>query len=466
MLQRRPVALTAQFASIFRRGGRAGGKATRNAWSVQPVSAVAAVRRRLRPYARTGLLALLTCLIAWVTFAPPYTTRYDGPPIRSDGVGYHVWTRAILNGELSFCEWRGAIENFVSRTDAGRKFCQNKYPPGLALVRLPIMGFLVERHPANLRAITPREHQASLILGGLYLWLQAALMLLTAAQLRLRAFRTSLAVLLTLFGTAIFHWGTYDSTFTHAYTSFFCELLLFLALREHALQKPMPSLLIALAAFCLVAIRNTNVLMLAELTLAYVLWRPLPGVKLLRSRILPVVLGAGAFISWQLAYNYLASGSLAASSYGEEGFIWDRPMQWSVMFSYERGLFTYFPLFGVAVVSGLCVPSARKATWLLLALIGTYVGLYGFWHSWMLGDGMGHRGFVDFAPVVALVLCLAWQRMHGWALAVSVLAAVLSTAVTLQIMLGYWDTSFPTIGATRNHYWTQLRKLPSEFRTH
>jgi hypothetical protein len=104
------------------------------------------------------------------------------------------------------------------------------------------------------------------------------------------------------------------------------------------------------------------------------------------------------------------------------------------------------------------VRQARKATWLLLALVATYVGLYGFWHSWMLGDGMGHRGFVDFAPLVALVLCLAWQRMHGWAFAASVLAAVLSTGLTLQIMRGYWDTSYPTIGATRQDYWAQLHK--------
>jgi len=426
--------------------------------SVAPM--LRAVRRRLRRYARTGPLLLLTGLIAWVTVAPPYTTRYDGPPIRSDGVGYHVWTRAILNGELSFCEWRGAIENFVSRarSDRANTLCQNKYPPGLALVRLPVMALLVDRHPADPQEITPLEHRASLVVGALYLWALCAMLFRTCAQLQLRAYRSSLAVLCVVFGTALFHWGTYDSTFTHAYSAFFCELLVFFAVREHARQLPMPFVVPLIAAFCLVAIRNTNVLLLVELTAAYALWRPLPGVPLLRARILPVVLGAGLFIGWQLAYNYRANGSFSASSYGEEGFLWTRPMQWSVMFSYERGLFTYFPIFGVAIASGLYVRAARKATALLLALVATYVILYGFWHSWMLGDGMGHRGFVDFAPLVALVLCLAWQRMHGWALALSVVAALLATALTLQIMLGYWDTSFPTIGATRDHYWTQLSK--------
>jgi hypothetical protein len=417
----------------------------------------------LRHWARLRLrslpLAALMALIAWVTFATPYTTRYDGPPIRSDGVGYHAWTRALLTGDLSFCAWRGAIENFVSSYDKQRKFCQNKYPPGLALLRLPVMAFLIDTS-AKPHRIGPAEHRASLVLGGAFLCLQCWLLFRVAALLQLRFWRSAAAITLSVIGTGLLHYGTYDSAFTHAYSAFFCALLVYLAVREHATARPMSGGLLALSAFFMLALRMTNIFLLVIVTLAYVVWRPHKDARTLWRNLASVALGAGAAIGMQLAYNYLANGSLGANSYGEEGFVWDRPMQPSVLFSYERGLFTYFPLFGVAILSGCYVRGARRLCWLLVSLVAAYTLLYGFWHSWMLGDGMGHRGFVELGPIVAVLLCCAWQRLHGKQLVAAVCAGTLATAVTLQIMLGYWDTSFPTLGATREDYWHQLGKLP------
>ena len=414
----------------------------------------AALKLRLLPF------PALLVLIAWVTFATPYTTHYDGPPIRSDGVGYHAWTRALLSGDYSFCQWRGAIENFVSSYDKQRKFCQNKYPPGLALLRLPVMAFLVDS-TGDSRRIGASEHLASLVIGGAFLGLQCWLLFRVAALLRLRFWRSAAAITLTLVGTGLLHYATYDSAFTHAYSAFFCSVLVYLGVREYATARPMPVALLALAAFFILALRMTNVFLLAIITLAYVVWRPLKDARALWRSLASVTFGAALAIGLQLAYNYLANGTLSPNSYGEEGFVWDRPMQRSVLFSYERGLFTYFPLFGVAILSGCYVRATRKLSLLLVGVVAAYTALYGFWHSWMLGDGMGHRGFVELGPIVAVVLCCAWQRLHGKQLAVALCAGTLATAVTLQLMLGYWDTSYPTLGATREDYWQQLRKLPS-----
>jgi hypothetical protein len=45
------------------------------------------------------LLLLLTLIV--VTWVQPYRNK---PPIRSDGVGYHIWTHALLTLDFSFCQ--------------------------------------------------------------------------------------------------------------------------------------------------------------------------------------------------------------------------------------------------------------------------------------------------------------------------------------------------------------------------
>jgi hypothetical protein len=74
-------------------------------------------------------LVLLACLLIAVTLREPFR---NAPPIRHDGAGYHAWTRAIVEGDFSFCIWQGEA-NLISYVDRARAMCQNKYPPGLAL---------------------------------------------------------------------------------------------------------------------------------------------------------------------------------------------------------------------------------------------------------------------------------------------------------------------------------------------
>jgi hypothetical protein len=405
-------------------------------------------------------LASLGFVIAWVTIYTPYN---NGPPIRSDGTGYHAWTRALLDKDLSFCRWNDAVESFISVRNKLRNFCQNQYPPGLALLRFPVMAFLVDVDNPDVIPITRGEHQASLILGGVFLWLQAALLVWAAALLRLPAWRSSAAVLFALFGTGLFHYGTYDSSFSHVYSSFFCALLLLLAVREQTTGRRMSVVLLALSAFFLTSLRNTNVFLLAELAGAYLIWqRSTPWPRLVLQKLVPLGIGAGVVIGLQLAYNYMAAGSLTVNSYGEEeSFLWNRPMQREVLFSYERGLFTYYPVFALALVAGFAVRRARPAASLLLILTATYTILYGYWHSWALGAGMGHRGFVEIVPVVALVLCLALSSLRPRELYPALAAGVVLCAVTVQVMYGYWFSTFHVSGDKQTSYWAHMHTLES-----
>jgi hypothetical protein len=103
--------------------------------------------QRARSFAeRWASCIVALAVLVLITFRPPYT---NSPLIRSDGLGYHLWTRALLEHDLSFCMYRQPFNEVgaISHEDAARGICQNKFPPGLALFRFPVMAPLVDLTP-------------------------------------------------------------------------------------------------------------------------------------------------------------------------------------------------------------------------------------------------------------------------------------------------------------------------------
>ena len=124
-------------------------------------------------------------------------------------------------------------------------------------------------------------------------------------------------------------------------------------------------------------------------------------------------------------------------------------------FSYERGLATYYPIMIVTLVlSPLC--RDRLIGIAFVVAVNAYAFLYGSWHSWMLGQGMGHRGFVELAPLGIMVLGSTVRDLRPkWRSFVMGLSGV-SVGMTLQIMMGYWRGTYPASGADAVLYWRHL----------
>jgi len=418
--------------------------------------AVTSPRPRLDLAVRIGPLALLAGLLIAVTLREPFR---NAPPIRHDGAGYHAWTRALVQKNLSFCMWKRHTD-LISYVDPARGMCQNKYPPGLALLHFPFMAPLLDLTPGA-PLISPAEHRMSLALGALTLWIVAALLTWAAALLNVPAWRSTVIVLVTIFGTGLFHYATYDSSFSHVHSAMCAALLLTFAIRERERSRPMPIAMLVLCGFFMVAIRMTSAILLAELGLAYLLWNRQRLRHAAVRGILPAALGGVAALAMQLAYNRYAVGRFTLSSYGEESFLFDRPMQASVVASYERGLITYFPVFAVALALGFLVRTSRGWTALLAAQVTSLVILYGYWHSWMLGGGFGHRGFVELGPLVGIVLLICLRELPSRFALLAAAVSVSCGLVTVQVMLGYWRGSFPMGEATSVEYWKHVRMIES-----
>jgi hypothetical protein len=414
-------------------------------------------RPALQWLASSWSLVILTAVLTLVTLAPPYA---NGPPIRSDGAGYHLWTYAILHGDLNFRRYGSRDECGLALVDPERDFYHNKYGPGVALVKLPVMFFLVDPS-ASVPPFSPAENGACLVFGALALLATAYLSLRASARLGLPDWSANLAVLTIVFGTGLFHYATYDASFSHIWSALGLTLLLVFGLNALRSGGRVPMLATGLLVALLILIRNTNVLAIALLTAGYLLQQIRQGTlrgSLAWKNVLPIVLGGVLGAGIQVGLNSHACGRLTLSSYAGtgEGFRWDQPMQLSVLISLRHGLLVYYPIFAIVLVAGVVYRSTRSVTLCYAALMGAYVVLYGYWHSWFLGAGFGQRGFVELAPLAIPLLGAIFATWKGWARVLLVACALVALLVALELMWGIWDGSLGLDIVTREEYWDHV----------
>lgn len=381
-----------------------------------------------------------------VTVHQPYAY---GPAIRSDGLGYHAWTRAILDGHVSFCEYLDlkdvqAIRR--PRPQTGR--CPNKYAPGLALLRFPVMAPFTAANGGVLRSgAEDVVNQAwGIVMGAV----AVGAMVVASRTLGARRWVANTAALSLAFGTGLFHYATIDSAFTHVTSAAFVAVMLLYGAvrlfgnddRRDASTRSLiaETALVAAVSAAFVAIRLPSFLVLAALVVAamYVVHRRRLGWRVGAPILAGSAIGVGAVTVGQLAYNRFNFGIWTLSSYGDERLIPGQLKQLDVLASIEKGFVTWYP---VVIVVVLAVVLARS--WPALALLAgvtlPLVVLYGAWASWSLAGGFGHRGFVEIVPVYGVVFACALERLTRDLRTAVLLVAGLAVVMTMGLMAAYWN---------------------------
>lgn len=398
---------------------------------------------------------LFAALLAGVLFLHPF---HNSPDIRSDGVGYHAWSYAIARGDFTFCKYKPMLQpvTALSGESADGLRCKNKYPPGVGLLQLIFSWPLLADDPVT-SGFSVGENRVVLWGGGVLLF--ATTWLLYSI---LRRYGTALppslaAIVAFVFGTGLFHYSTYDASFSHIYSAFGVALLLWLACGRQQLSVR------SLVAFSVVAawlysVRQTNAAL--SLAVVYVFVRQTGGRPSWRLAAAWLV-GTGTAAAVLLAYSRYVTGEALLSSYGSEGFPSFAGHALEVLFSYERGLFTYYPVFMVAVA--LALFQWRSAvSQAFLGLVTIFTLLYGSWHAWHLGAGFGHRGFVELAPFGVIVVANALQIARPPAKSVWIAVIGLCCLATTSAMAAYWRGDLPFYGTASVQYWRSISpvKLP------
>jgi len=404
----------------------------------------------LRRYWGLGLIAVTTAVVV------PLQPFDNGPVIRADGVAYHAWTYTLLRGDLNF---RGLDNDTYAFHETRPGYWWNSYPPGVALARLPVMAFLVARGDQFGRP-TRAEHAATAVLSALALFATAALLFSTCRVAGAGYGPANVAVLGIVFGTGLFHYATYDASYSHCWTALGMAGLLALVARSRSRGGRIAPVALVLLAAWLILVRNTNVFALATLGVSYFFLAPrYLGVSMQRAFRNSSYLAAGSALSIgvQVALNSFAFGHFTVASYYGRLFAWDQPMQWSVLTSVrEHGLFPYYPVAILFVFVPFAIPRLRPAATGFAAIVLVYTLLYGFWNAWNLGASFGHRGFVDILPLGVPLFAVALTELPRWPRRIIVVATLLATYVTLSLMAGYWRRTVPYHLIAPEVYWAHV----------
>jgi hypothetical protein len=413
-----------------------------------------------------GPVAALTALSAYLCIQ---IASLGGAPIRSDGYSYYVYLPswflyhdATLERVADDCcgGTFPAFTSIVRWPETGRWV--NPHPIGVAVLMMPFFG---AAHLLTRWSNLPPDgfslyYQHGAGLAGLSMFV-AGLLFLRSLLSRYFTDRVVLAALATTaLGTNLFHYATYDSTFSHAFS--FCLIAALLEVTDRWWRdQPRWTTTVALAliAALIVLTRHPNVLFLTIVPM----WNP-AGLWARRGSLVLIAVLAGACLAPQLLIYRQATGHWWVSVYGQLGrFDFRSPHLWGVLFGVQKGLFFWSPALLLAV-AGVFVDHSlarhlRGAAIVVFAL-DTY--LIASWSDWQFGGSFGHRGFTDGLALAAVFFAVFFDWIALKRRAVWLVAALTTglTAVSCAQMAQYWVGILPIANTT----WQQYRDLFLRFR--
>ena len=402
--------------------------------------------------------AAAACLAAYVFV---YATGLAPAPIRSDGFSYYVYLPSWF------------IYHDVSLASVADDCCGGEFPASTAIIRWPGTHRWVNAHPIGVAVMQAPffaiahaltrwtnlsadgftlyyEHAAGV--AGLF-WTVVGLWVLGGVLRRHFSGAVAAATLGTiLLGTNLFHYATFDSSYSHAYSFFLFSALLAAVERWNRDERLAIAVIAGVIAGLIVLVRHTNVLLV------------LCFAPLLRHDARRLVVAAGVFLlvlSPQLLIYSYATGRPIVSSYGELGFNFTSPQLFGVLFSTQKGLFFWSPVLLLACAGFAIALHARSSARRLIVAsvvflsIDTYV--IASWWDWQFGGSFGHRGFVDALPLFAVGLAAFYQWTAASALLRAAAGVIVVCAVALNLfqMAQYWHHLLPFSDLT----WQQYREV-------
>jgi uncharacterized membrane protein YphA (DoxX/SURF4 family) len=411
------------------------------------------------------------CLAGYVFV---YATGRADTPVRSDGFSYFVYLPSwfifhdptLAATARDCCGGEFPAYSAIARWPGTRRWV-NAHPIGVAVMQAPL--FFVAHGLTKWTNLSPDgfslyyQHAAGL--SGL-LAIVAGLWVLRGLLGRHFSEGVTAATLVTiLFATNLYHYATFDSSYSHPYSFLLFAAFLDLTDRWHRSPDPRRAVLLGLVSGLIILTRHTNAL--------FLIFFPLYGVtdrETLRARgrillqhtrhVAVIALMACLVVLPQLAIYYQATGRMVVSSYGGLGFNFASPNLFGVLFSVQKGVFFWSPVLVLACVGLLRLarsdePARAFVTPAAVFLtVNTYV--IASWWDWQFGGSFGHRGFVDALPVFAIGIAsfYTWAARSRTARTIVAAGVALATALTLLLMLQYWNGVLPYNDVT----WTQYRK--------
>ena len=411
--------------------------------------------------------------LSLLAYAYVYWRPLNDRPIRSDGISYYQYLPAwIADGDPTFetqvrdCCWGYDIDQPVGvhrRPETGRWL--DVHPIGVAVLMLP---FFLAAHALTWWSNLPRDgfslyYQYIVGLAGLAYFVAGLEVLRRLLQRHFSNAIVLATLVATTFGTNLFHYAVFDSTFSHAFSFFLIASLLLVTERWWEETGVGRSVALGFIGALIVLVRHTNILFLAFVPLYGVTGWPrfVANIRDLSRRwrlVAMMTLTAAAGVFPQLLVYKWASGFWIVNSYPEGSFDFRSPHVMATLFSVERGLFFWSPIL-LFSIAGLAVARgwARGLSAAAVAILAIDTYLMASWFMWDLGAGFGHRGYTDALGVFAVFLAsfFAWAAGRPWLARTVGVVAALCVCLSMVQMWQYWIGVMPLEHTT----WAQYRAV-------
>jgi hypothetical protein len=321
------------------------------------------------------------------------------------------------------------LENkiYYSTTKEGKKVF--KVSMGVAMGYFPFFimahGYaLLTGQPANGFSL---PYKFALVWGAVFYVMLGLIGLRKILRLWMRETTVSVALIIGLFGTNLYHYVVFDAAMSHVYSFTVITWFLWKCIQWHKKPSYMNSILIGLLVGWIFLIRPANLLAV----LIFMGWgvNNLSSLKakwqlFLQHWKMLLMMGLCAFICCipQLLYWKTYSGSWLFYSYVGERFFFNHPRILEGLFSWRKGWLLYTPVMTLSLVGLFFI---RKKVPELLVLYPLLMGLLLYitwsWWCWWYGGGFGQRSLVDWyglmlIPIACLVESLFTKKIMAGAL--------------------------------------------------
>lgn len=393
--------------------------------------------------------------------------NFNYPPIRSDGEGYYSYLPAFfLEGDLTFNK---TMEGYYS----DGKCCPSvfyqpttgnylqKYPIGVAILMIPffilghgtsvVMDQELNGYTSYYQIFASLSGAIYGLLGLLFLW-----HLLSKYFSQKVVLATSICI---LFATNLYHYFTYDSIFSHAYSFFLFAAFLYWTESYYQKQFWWKALVLGFLGGLIILVRQTNLIFLVFLVLYGVTTFDSLQARWLffwkqRRDIIIFTVTTTALVSMQLGMWLLATGRPLAFSYEGEYFNWLQPNFLDVLFSVRKGLFFWTPIL-LFTIPGFYFLYKKIPVFFWPSVIYLFLQTYiiSAWWAWYYGGSFGHRGYTESLVIFALALASFFSTIKkSWLQRFLIIFCGVLICVNLVQMYDYWRWTIPFDDTTWEFY--------------
>jgi hypothetical protein len=380
----------------------------------------------------------------------------DNQLVGSDGVRYYVYLPSLLfDGDLNFTNEYiyfyaydpEKMKEILNKTTQ-QGLPANQFSIGPAILWAPffllahLIAHIFNLFGANIPTDGYGYFYQGIVIFSNILYGGAGLLLTYRFVQNLTSKEAALiATVLVVFGGNLIYYMTAEPSMSHSLSAFASALFFFTWFKRRNKPGVKTAMLYGLIGGLMALIRPQDGLFLALPFLAGLpaVWRSLQKqdtTKAWRHWLCDAFIAAAVallifspqMIIWGKLYgNYFKSTYMYQNF--DILFYWFSPRIGKVLFSNYRGLFTWHPVFLLALL-GLLFNYRRDRTFAILGFIGFTIQCYlvSSWHCWYQGDAFGGRIFIVCTPifVLGLAFLIEWIINHwNWSIVYAVGAMLL-----------------------------------------